>query len=133
MGKKIAQVLAVLIFLCGLGFLLYPKATEWHAAYENNKVMEDFEKSRNYEMITERMKERPINRKKLILRIATVAAVVLALFILAANYALMHLLTITLGWNMVLSKILVEVVLFAVSFVVQGKFVYRGNTFEGKK
>ena len=58
---------------------------------------------------------------------------VLALFILAANYALMHLLTITLNWNMVLSKILVEVVLFAVSFVVQGKFVYRGNTFEGKK
>jgi len=45
----------------------------------------------------------------------------------------MHLLTISLGWNMVLSKILVEVVLFAVSFVVQGKFVYRGNTFEGKK
>ncbi|MBQ4530558.1 MAG: class C sortase [Lachnospiraceae bacterium] len=47
MGKKIAQVLAVLIFLCGLGFLLYPKATEWHAAYENNKVMEDFEKDLN--------------------------------------------------------------------------------------
>ncbi len=30
--------------------------------------MEDFEKSRNYEMITERMKERPINRKKLMRR-----------------------------------------------------------------
>lgn len=43
MGKKIAQVLAVLVFLCGLGFFLYPKATEWYAAYENNKVMEDFE------------------------------------------------------------------------------------------
>ena len=43
MGKKIAQVLAVLVFLCGLGFFLYPKATEWYAAYENNKVIEDFE------------------------------------------------------------------------------------------
>lgn len=57
----------------------------------------------------------------------------LALCILAANYALMSLLTIRLNWNMVISKILVEVVLFAVSFVVQGKFVYRGNTFEDKK
>lgn len=47
MGKKIAQVLAVLVFLCGLGFFLYPKATEWYAAYENNKVMEDFEKDLN--------------------------------------------------------------------------------------
>lgn len=64
---------------------------------------------------------------------ALVKYAVLALFILAANYALMHLLTISLGWNIVLSKILVEVVLFAVSFIVQGKFVYRGNTFEGKK
>lgn len=57
----------------------------------------------------------------------------LALCILAANYALMHLLTIVLGWNMILAKVLVETVLFMVSFVVQGKFVYRGNTFEGKK
>ena len=30
--------------------------------------MEDFDKSQNYEMIKERMKERPINRKKLIRR-----------------------------------------------------------------
>lgn len=43
MGKKIAQVLAAVVFLCGLGFFLYPKATEWYAAYENNKVIEDFE------------------------------------------------------------------------------------------
>ena len=30
--------------------------------------MEDFDKSQNYEMIKERMKERPINRKKLMRR-----------------------------------------------------------------
>ena len=51
----------------------------------------------------------------------------LAVCILAVNYALMHLLTITLGWPLALSKLLVEVLLFAVSFMVQGKFVYRGK------
>ena len=53
----------------------------------------------------------------------------LAVFILAANLALMYVLNIILGWPVALAKILVEVLLFAVSFVVQGKVVYR----EGKK
>ena len=43
MGKKVVQVVAVLAFLCGLGFFLYPKATEWYAAYENEKAIEGFE------------------------------------------------------------------------------------------
>ena len=51
----------------------------------------------------------------------------LALCILAVNYALMHLLTIGLGWPLALAKLVVEVLLFAVSFLVQGKFVYRGK------
>ena len=51
--------------------------------------------------------------------------VVLALFILAANYALMHVTTIIWNWPLAFAKILVETVLFLVSFIVQGKFVYR--------
>ena len=51
----------------------------------------------------------------------------LAVVILAANYLLMRLLTLVLNWNLALAKIIVEVLLFAVSFVVQGKFVYRGK------
>ena len=51
----------------------------------------------------------------------------LALCILAVNYALMHLLTIGLRWPLALAKLLVEVLLFSVSFLVQGKFVYRGK------
>ena len=57
---------------------------------------------------------------KALLKYAALAAVVLAL-----NLALMHLLTIRLGWPFALSKILVEVLLFCMNFVVQGKFVYR--------
>ena len=57
---------------------------------------------------------------KAILKYAALAAVVLAL-----NLALMHLLTIRLGWPFALSKILVEIALFCMNFVVQGKFVYR--------
>jgi len=55
-----------------------------------------------------------------ILKYAALAAVVLAL-----NLALMHLLTIRLGWPFALAKILVEVLLFCMNFVVQGRFVYR--------
>ena len=51
----------------------------------------------------------------------------LAACILAVNYALMHLLTIALGWPLPLAKLLVELLLFTVSFTVQGKFVYRGK------
>ena len=51
--------------------------------------------------------------------------VVLAAFILAANYALMHLTTIIWQWKLAFAKILVETVLFFVSYTVQGKFVYR--------
>ena len=51
----------------------------------------------------------------------------LAVCILAVNYMLMHLLTIVLGWPLALAKLVVEVLLFSVSFLVQGKFVYRGK------
>ncbi len=49
---------------------------------------------------------------------------VLAACVLALNLALMHLLT-GLGWPIALAKIVVEVLLFCMNFVVQGKFVYR--------
>lgn len=45
--------------------------------------------------------------------------------ILVVNYGLMHLLTLTLGMNRALAKVLVEVALYAVSFAVQGRVVYR--------
>lgn len=48
----------------------------------------------------------------------------LAAGILALNLALMHILT-GLGLPFALAKIIVEVTLFALSFVVQGKFVFR--------
>ena len=57
---------------------------------------------------------------KAVLKYAALAGVVLVL-----NLALMHLLTIRLGWSFALSKILVEVLLFCMNFVIQGKFVYR--------
>lgn len=56
--------------------------------------------------------------------------VALALVILAMNLALMHLLT-WLGWPFALAKIVVEALLFCLSFVVQGKFVYRSKTNKG--
>ena len=37
----------------------------------------------------------------------------------------MHLLTIRLGWSFALSKILVEMALFVLNFIIQGKFVFR--------
>jgi len=49
---------------------------------------------------------------------------VLAVVILVANYYLMRLFTITLGWPLVLAKLLVEVVLFCANFLVQGRVVY---------
>ena len=57
---------------------------------------------------------------KALLKYAALAAVVLGL-----NLLLMHLLTIRLGWPIALAKIVVEVLLFCMNFVVQGKFVYR--------
>ena len=57
---------------------------------------------------------------KALAKYAALAAVVLAL-----NLALMHLLTIRLGWPIALAKIIVEVLLFCMNFVVQGRFVYR--------
>ena len=51
--------------------------------------------------------------------------VALAAFILAANYGLMYLATICLNWPLAIAKIVVETLLFFVSFTVQGKFVYR--------
>ena len=49
----------------------------------------------------------------------------LAVCILLANLALMYLTNIVFSWPLALAKIVVEVLLFTVSFVVQGKFVYR--------
>ena len=57
---------------------------------------------------------------KALLKYAALAAVVLGL-----NLLLMHLLTIRLGWPIALAKIVVEVLLFCMNFVIQGKFVYR--------
>lgn len=51
--------------------------------------------------------------------------VLLALFVLVANYCLMYLLTIFLNWPRAVAKILVEAALFLLNFVVQGKVVYR--------
>lgn len=48
----------------------------------------------------------------------------LAVCVLIANYLLLNLLNIQLGWPLVISKLLVEVVLFCVNFFVQGRFVY---------
>ena len=50
--------------------------------------------------------------------------VALAAVILALNLALMHLFT-WMGWPFALAKIVTEVLLFCLSFVVQGKFVFR--------
>ena len=49
-------------------------------------------------------------------------------FILAANYVLLHALTITLDLPLVPSKLLVETLLFFVNFKIQGKYVYRKKT-----
>lgn len=51
----------------------------------------------------------------------------LAVCILAANYGLMYLLNIVLNWPLALAKLVVETLLFCVSFLVQGRFVYRGR------
>ena len=50
---------------------------------------------------------------------------VLAVCILIVNYYLLRLLTITLHWPLIPAKLLVEVVLFCVNFLVQGRIVYR--------
>jgi len=52
---------------------------------------------------------------------------VLALVILCANYLLLDLLNIRLGWSLALSKLLVEVFLFVLNFMVQGRLVYRNK------
>lgn len=56
---------------------------------------------------------------------AIVKYAALALVILGLNLALMHLFTLTLRWPFALAKIVTELLLFCLSFVVQGKFVYR--------
>jgi len=55
----------------------------------------------------------------------------LAVCIFVVNVMLLNLLTIQIGIPLALSKLFVEVALFAVSFIVQGKFVY--NVREAKK
>ena len=56
---------------------------------------------------------------------AAVKYALLAVCILALNLAMMHLFTIALNWPFALAKILTEVLLFYLSFVMQGKFVFR--------
>ena len=51
----------------------------------------------------------------------------LAVAILAVNYLLLRLLNLVLRWPLALAKIVVEVLLFVVNFVVQGRFVYRSR------
>ena len=55
----------------------------------------------------------------------------LAICVLAANYGLMRLLTLHLGWAKWISKILVELLLYTLSFAVQGKIVYRKRQAKG--
>ena len=62
---------------------------------------------------------------------AVVKYAALALVVLGLNLALMHLLT-GLGWSIPLAKIVVEVLLFCMNFVVQGRFVYRKGGGKGK-
>ena len=50
---------------------------------------------------------------------------ILAVCILVLNYYLLKLLTLTLNWPLVPSKLLVEVVLFCANFLIQGRIVYR--------
>lgn len=48
----------------------------------------------------------------------------LAACVLVANYLLLNLLNIRLGWPLAIAKLLVEVVLFCANFFIQGRFVY---------
>lgn len=50
---------------------------------------------------------------------------VLAVCVLIANYYLLRLLTIVLGWPNWISKLLVEVLLFCANFIIQGRVVYK--------
>lgn len=50
---------------------------------------------------------------------------VLAVCVLIANYLMLRLFTLTLGWPLAPSKLLVEIVLFCVNFLIQGRIVYR--------
>lgn len=59
--------------------------------------------------------------------------IALAAGILAANYLLLRLLTIVLHWPLAIAKIVVEVLLFAVSLMVQGRFVYRKSLRKGSE
>lgn len=42
--RKIIRILSVFLFISGLALFLYPSVTEWYAAYNSNKVKEEFEK-----------------------------------------------------------------------------------------
>jgi len=48
----------------------------------------------------------------------------LAVCVMIANYLLLNLLNLRLGWPLAVSKLLVEVVLFCANFFIQGRFVY---------
>ena len=47
MKEKILQIIMVVVFVCGLLVFLYPKFTEWKAAYETVKTIEVFEQNLN--------------------------------------------------------------------------------------
>lgn len=44
--QKVIQIIMVVVFLGGLGLFMYPKATQWYAAYQNEKAMESFTESK---------------------------------------------------------------------------------------
>lgn len=46
MRQRVIQVAMVVIFLCGFLIFMYPKATEWYAAYENRKAIASFEENK---------------------------------------------------------------------------------------
>ena len=52
----------------------------------------------------------------------------LAIIILALNYLSLHLLNEILGMPLVIAKIIVEIVLYTLSFIVQKRFVFKNKS-----
>lgn len=57
MKQKALQLVMVLLFFCGLGVFLYPKATEWYGNYQTEKTIEVFEESIIQTEVEESIKE----------------------------------------------------------------------------
>ncbi len=68
--QKVIQTVMAVIFLCGLLIFLYPKATEWYAAYKNQKAITSFEESKKSvknvtEQQTPSVTQLPVDNKRL--------------------------------------------------------------------